>query len=137
LAAPVLVILIIIFMVVLQPSPARGLYVRVLKPGSLAATDPLSDPVVVQILAAGPGVTPELYINSKPTLWNRFADDLKNELKLRPKWVVFVQADPILPWADIASAIDVAKGLHADVVLLTIQSTIQPGNVRAKGNKQK
>ena len=82
---------------------------KVLKPGPLAATDPLSDPVVVQIRDAGLGVTPELYINSKPTSWNRFADDLKNELKLRPKWVVYVQADPILPWADIANAIDVAK----------------------------
>jgi hypothetical protein len=77
--------------------------VKVLKRGPLAATDPLSDPVVVQILDAGLGVTPELYINSKPTSWNRFADDLKNELKLRPKWVVYVQADPILPWADIAN----------------------------------
>lgn len=137
LAAPVLVILIIIFMVLLQPYPARGLYVKVLKPGTLAATDPLSDPVVVQILDARLGVTPELYINSKPTSWNKFADDLKNELKLRPKWVVYVQADPILPWADIASAIDVAKGLHADVVLLTIQPTIKHRDVRAKAKIQK
>jgi biopolymer transport protein ExbD len=82
-------------------------------------------------------VTPELYVNSKPTSWNKFGDDLKNELKLRPKWVVYVQADPNLPWADITSAIDVAKGLHADVVLLTIQPTIQPRGVRAKGKKQK
>jgi biopolymer transport protein ExbD len=137
LAAPVLVILIIIFMVVLQPYPARGLCVKVLKPGPLAAPDPLSDPVVVQMLDAGLGVTPELYVNSKPTSWNKFGDDLKNELKLRPKWVVYVQADPNLPWADITSAIDVAKGLHADVVLLTIQPTIQPRGVRAKGKKQK
>jgi biopolymer transport protein ExbD len=137
LAAPVLVVLIIIFMVLLQPYPARGLYVKVLKPGPLAATDPLSNPVVVQILDAGLGVTPELYVNSKPTPWNRFADDLKNELKLRPKWVVYVQADPILPWADIANAIDVAKGLHADVVLLTLKPTTQPRDIRAKGKKQK
>jgi biopolymer transport protein ExbD len=137
LAAPVLVILIIIFMVVLQPYPARGLYVNVLKPGPLAATDPLSDPVVVHILDAGQGVTPELYINSKPTSWNRFGADLKNELKVRPKWVVHVQADPNLPWADIVNAVDVAKDLHANVVLLTIQPTIQPRGVRAKGKKQK
>ncbi len=108
----------------------------VLKPGPLATSDPLSYPVVVQILNAGLGVTPELYINSKPTSWNRFAVDLKNELKLRPKWVVYVQADPILPWADIASAIDVAKGLHADVVLLTIQPTIQPRGVRQRGKNR-
>jgi biopolymer transport protein ExbD len=137
LATPVLVILIIIFMVTLQPYPARGLYVRVLKPGPLAAAEPLSDPVVVQILDGGPGVTPELYINSKPTSWNRFSGDLKNELKLRPNWVVYVQADPSLPWADIAHAIDVAKSLHANVVLMTIQPTIQPRNVQAKGKKQK
>lgn len=132
LAAPVLVILIIIFMVVLQPYPARGLYVKVLKPGPLAATDPLSDPVVVQILDAGLGMTPELYINSKPTSWNTFGDDLKNELKLRPKWLVYIQADPNLPFADITSAIDVAKGLHADVVLLTLEPTIKNRHVRGK-----
>ena len=137
LAAPVLLILIIIFMVLLQPYPARGLYVKVLKPGPLAAPDPLNDPVVVEILDAGPGVTPELYINSKPTSWNTFGDDLKNEIKLRPKWVVYVQADPNLPWADVTSAIDVAQGLHADVVLLTIQPTIQPRSVRTKGKKKK
>jgi biopolymer transport protein ExbD len=137
LAAPVLVILIIIFMVLLQPYPARGLYVKVLKPGPLAATDPLSDPVVVQIVDAGLGVTPELYISSKPTSWNRVGDDLKNELKLRPKWVVCVQADPNLPWADIVNAIDVAKRLHADVVLLTLGPTIKHRDVRAKAKRQK
>ena len=137
LAAPVLVILIIIFMVVLQPYPARGLHVKVLKPGPLAATDPLIDPVVVQILDAGLGVTPEIYINSKPTSWSTFGDDLKNELKVRPKWVVYVQADPNLPWADIVNAIDVAKRLHADVVLLTIQPTIMPRDVRSQTKKQK
>jgi biopolymer transport protein ExbD len=135
LAVPILVILIIIFMVLLQPYPARGLYVRVLKLGPLAATDPLSDPVVVQILDAGLGVTPELYINSKPTSWNRFADDLKNELKLRPKWVVYVQADPVLPWADIVNAMDVAKGLHANVVLLTLEPNIRNRHVRAPEKK--
>ena len=110
---------------------------KLLKPSPLAATGPLSDPVVVQILDAGLGVTPELYVNSKPTSWNRLALDLKNELKLRPNWVVYVQADPVLPWADIVNAMDVAKGLHANVVLLTIQPSIQPRDVRAKGKKQK
>ena len=136
LAAPVLVILIIIFMVLLQPYPAKGLYVKVLKPGPLPVPDPLSDPVVVQILDAGLGVTPELYINSKPTSRNRFGDDLKNEFKLRPKWVVYVQADPVLPWADIVNTIDVAKGLHANVVLLTLEPTIKHRDVRAKAKIQ-
>jgi hypothetical protein len=135
LAAPVLVILIIIFMLLLQPHPARGLYVRVLKPGPLAGTDPLSHSVVVQIVDAGLSVTPELYINSKLTGWNRFGDDLKNELKIRPKWVVYVQADPILPWIDIVNAIDVARGLHANVVLSTIEPDIK--NKRMRGGREK
>jgi biopolymer transport protein ExbD len=137
LAAPILVILIIIFMVLLNPYPARGLYVRVLKPGPFAATDPLNDPVIVQILDPGHGMAPELYINSKPTSWDRFADDLKNQLKLRPRWVVYVQADPNLFWADIVNAVDVAKGLHANVVLLTLDPTIKHRDVRAKAGKQK
>jgi biopolymer transport protein ExbD len=128
LAAPVLIALIIIFMV-LQPYPQKGLYVKVLKPGPLVPNDPLSEPVVVQLLDAGLGVMPDVYIDSKPTSWNRLADDLKNELKLRPKWVVHVQADRDLAWYDIVNAIDVAKSLHASVVLLTVQPDLSNGHL--------
>ena len=135
--APIFMIVMFIFVVFLQPYPSRGLYVKLLKPGPLAATDPLNEPVVIQIVDAGVGMTPDVYVNSNPSSWNTLASDLKNELKLRPKWTVYVQADPVLPWANIVNAIDVAKGLHADVVLLTIQPTIQHRNVQAKGKKQR
>ena len=43
----------------------------------------------------------------------------KDELKVRPDWVVYVEADENVPWADAVSVIDIAKGLHAKAVLLT------------------
>jgi hypothetical protein len=45
LAAPGLVILIIIFMVILEPYPSKGLYVRLLKPGQ---ESPANDPLINQ-----------------------------------------------------------------------------------------
>jgi len=139
LAAPFLLIPIIFFMIFLQPYPSKGLYVQVLKPGPLAPTnDLLSQPVVVQVVDAGPKATPEVYVNSKATSWNRLGSDLKDELKLRPEWVVYVEADPNLPWADAATVIDVAKGLHARVVLLTVKPALRTGHAReaAKPKRQ-
>jgi biopolymer transport protein ExbD len=129
--APILMILMFIFMVFLQPYPSRGLYVKLLKPGPLTASDPLNEPVVVQILDAGVGMTPDVYINSQPTSWNKLADDLKNELKVRPKWVVYVQADPVLPWANVVNVIDIGKSLQAKVVLLTLEPNVKNRPVRA------
>jgi len=96
----------------------------------MATGDLLSQLVVVQVVDAGPKATPEVYLNSKATSWNRLGSDLKDELKLRPEWVVYVEADPNLPWADAATVIDVAKGLHARVVLLTVKPALRTGHAR-------
>lgn len=132
LAVPCLLVPIIGFMILLQPYPSKGLYVWLLKPGALdAANDPLSQPVVVQVLDAGPGATPAVYVNSKATTWTRLSSDLKDELKLCPKWVVYVEADPSVAWADAVNVTDVAKGLHARVVLLTSKPSLKSRGLNA------
>ena len=138
LAAPCLIVLIIVFMVLLQPYPSKGLRVQVLKPGSSGVpNDPFSSPVVVQLLDAGMGVPPSVYVNSKATSWNKLGNDLKDELKLRPKWVVYVEADPNLPWSDVMNVVDVAKGLHARVVLLTLKPKLETSRARAATKSQR
>ena len=56
---------------------------------------------------------------SKITSLDKLESTLKNELKVQPQWVVYVTGDQNLAWADALTAIDIAKGLHAKVVLLT------------------
>jgi len=120
LAAPCLIILIFVFMILLQPYPHKGLFVELMNPGLLAAaSDPVAQPVIVQVLYNGPGAEPDVYVDSKVASWGRLDSALMDELKLRPKWIVYVEADANVGWADVARAIDVAKGLHARVVLLT------------------
>jgi biopolymer transport protein ExbD len=61
---------------------------------------------------------PRVYVHSKATSWKDLNGELRSQLKLRPEWAVYVEADPNVAWANVVSAIDVAKGLHAQVVLL-------------------
>ena len=69
-------------------------------------------------------------MNSKATSWNNLAGELKDQLKLRPDWVVYVQGDPNVAWANVVNVMDVAKGLHAKVVLLTSQPSMKARKAR-------
>ena len=119
----------------LSPVPARGLFVDLLKSLPLAANnDLLTEPIVVHVVDAGPGVEPNVFVNSKATSWNRLGNSLKDELKIRPEWVVYVEADENVPWSDAVNVIDVAKGLHAKAVLLTSKPSPATGHPRATGD---
>ena len=120
LAAPCLIFVIFIMMILVAPYPQKGIYVHLLKPGHTAEdNDPLIEPIVVRIVEPDPGIPPRLTITSQATTWNKLAGDLRDQLKLRPKWVVYVATDPDVAWGDTVRVIDVAKGLQASVVLLT------------------
>jgi len=122
-AAPVLLILVFVFMVFLQPYPSRGLYVHLLKPGHWAGEedDPLPEPLIACVAEAGAGTSPRVYVNSTPTSWDELGRALRDKLKLRPMWVVYVEAEPTVAWSYAATVVDTAKGLHAKVVLLTMR----------------
>lgn len=110
-------------MVLLQPFPSKGLYVHLLKPGRPAGeANPLAEPVIACVADAGPAVTPRVYVNSTATSWDELESALRDQLKLRPNWVVYVEAEPNVSWADAATVVDIAKGLHASVVLLDMES---------------
>lgn len=117
-------------MIVTQPYPQRGLYVRLVKAGPLhEESDPVADPITVCIADAGPGVIPKLYVNSSLTSWDGLKLALENRLKVRPpKWTVYVESDPNIPWADAVTAVDIAESEHAIVVLQDLEN---PGCVPA------
>ncbi len=109
-------------MVMLQPYPSKGLYVHLLKPGHLPGEDDaLAGPVVACIADAGSARVPAVYVNSAATSWDGLESALKDQLKLRAKWVVYVETEPNVNWAHVANAVDAAKGLHATVVLADIR----------------
>ena len=123
LAAPILAILVVVFMVMLQPYPSRGLYIHLLKPGQSAAeNDPLGEPVIACVAGTGSTTTPRIYVNSTATSWDGLESALKNQLKLRPKWKVYVEAEPNVPWAYVATVVDTAKGIPASVILLDLDN---------------
>jgi biopolymer transport protein ExbD len=104
--------------------PPLGLKVRVLKPAVLLAkVKPLTEPVVIQLRF---GVPRKLYLNSRLVSLSGLDAELKNELKLRPNWVVYFDADPDLSWGDAAEVIDIIRGAGAEVVLLTPGSRETP-----------
>jgi biopolymer transport protein ExbB/TolQ len=127
--APVLAILIPMFASV-DTRRAVGLPVHLLKIG---VSDYGLPPIVVSVANTSSSGVSAIYVNSKETSWNELGNTLRNDLKVRPRWIVYVEGGDVVPWADLAYAIDVAKGLRAEVVLLTsprIESGHQPKRKR-------
>ena len=110
-------------MVVLMQRPPipKGLPVHVRLMG---AADSSPDAVVVTVIGTGLVNTSSygqstVLVNSKATKWNELGNAVRGQLKLGPHWIVYVAAEDSTSWSDVAYAIDVARGLRAEVVLLT------------------
>jgi biopolymer transport protein ExbD len=80
----------------------------------------------VLVKDAAPGQEPRLYVNAKVVAWEDFASALKHELSERREWTVYVEGDDNIPWADVASVIDIARGDGAKVFLVP-QPDKKPG----------
>ena len=119
--ATVLVVLVIVEMVGNAPYPSKGLYVSLhVRPVDTIAANSAMPPIVVLIQAVGkPPITPKVYVNSKPVEWNDLSKVLKEQMKVRPDWIVYIDGDTNLPFADIANVAGIAKELHARVALVT------------------
>ncbi len=92
-----------------------GIQVSVLRQGS--NVDYSTPPMLVRI--DGDSRPPRLYLNSTPVAWGQLANSLRDQLKLRPDRVVYVEADEHISWADVINAVDIIRGTNANVVLLT------------------
>jgi hypothetical protein len=126
LAGMVFAILAIVMMVLtggLKRTP-QGLWIHLLKPGALPAKpDAWTAPVVVLVKDGGLGQEPILYVNSKRVAWEDLAGVLKYDLSGRREWKVYVEGDNCLPWADVASVIDIARGDGAKVFFVPQANT--------------
>lgn len=119
--ATVLVLIVIVEMILTIPYPSKGLYVSAnVRFVDAEAANSGVPPIVVMIRAVGkPPITPKFYVNSKPVEWNDLSKELREQLKVRPNWSVYIDGDPNLSFADVAAVAGMAEELHAKVVLLT------------------
>ena len=98
---------------------SRGIWVSVQQHPSETNDFVPATPLIVRLGFSGPGLPPRLYLNSNLVPPEKFESSLKDGLKRRPDWVVFVDADTEVPWAEVVNAMDTVQELHARVVLLS------------------
>jgi hypothetical protein len=133
-AAPIFAILVPLFALLLSPRISMGLPVRLLKIG---VSDSESASIVIRVTRASASGPSKIYVNAKETPWNELGSTLRIQLKVRPHWIVYVAGEDNVPWADVANAIDIARGLYAKVVLVTARTPIESGNLPEAINKNK
>jgi biopolymer transport protein ExbD len=131
--APVLGILVPMFALMLRAAIPVGLPVYVTEIG---VSDQNSPPIIVSVIATSRSGRPLLYVNSKETSWEELGNKLQSRLDVRPRRRVYVEGGDDVEWAYVADAIDVARGLHAEVVLLPATSNIESGQARGAKTKR-
>lgn len=124
----VLLVLLIIFMVI-TPVVSKGLDALVPQPpppNQKTQPDPQRT-IVVQVLDKGPGQNPGLKINQDDVSWTDLQGRLTDIFKSRAEKVMFVKGDDNIPFADVASVIDIAHASGVDKVGL-ITAKIEAGS---------
>ena len=125
----VLLVLLIIFMVITPLTP-KGLDALVPQPPPKDQKQPPPTPdrtIVVQLIDRGPGQTPALKINQDEATWENLEGRLTDIFKTRAEKVMFVKGDDNIPFADVASVIDIAHSAGVDKVGL-ITAKIEAGS---------
>jgi hypothetical protein len=98
----------------------KGLVVHLLRPEVPLHGTPGLEALWVRVEFAGYGKPLKLYFNGQPISWEDLPGALRKELNRRPpRFPVYVEGDPEGEWRDTVRAIDVVRGLDAEVILLT------------------
>ena len=124
----VLLVLLIIFMVITPLTP-KGLEALVPQPPPPNQKQPPPTPdrtIVVQLIDHGPGNPPGLKINQDEATWETLQGRLEDIFKTRAEKAMFVKGDDNVPFADVASVIDIAHSAGVDKVGL-ITAKIEAG----------
>ena len=123
----VLLVLIIIFMVITPLTP-KGLDALVPQPPPKDAPKNQNNDrtIVVQVIDRGPGLQPGLKINQDDVTWDGLQGRLTDIFKTRAEKVMFVKGDDNIPFADVATVIDVGHASGVDKVGL-ITAKIEAG----------
>jgi len=110
-----------------------GIEVRLVKPGTLkGAADSWTTPLTVRVENAGRDSAPRLYLNSRALALEALSPLLNAELRSRPEWVVYVEADRDVNWGDAVKAMDIIRASGAKIVLLTTEPSSRTNSVRPR-----
>jgi biopolymer transport protein TolR len=77
---------------------------------------PTDRTIVVQLIDHGAGNAPGLKINQDDVTWETLQGRLEDIFKTRAEKVMFVKGDDNVPFADVASVIDIAHSAGVDKV---------------------
>ena len=124
----VLLVLLIIFMVITPLTP-KGLDALVPQPPppNQKQQPPTPDRTIeVQLIDHGAGNPPGLKINQDEATWETLQGRLEDIFKTRAEKVMFVKGDDNVPFADVATVIDIAHSAGVDKVGL-ITAKIEAG----------
>jgi len=120
----VLLVLLIIFMVITPLTP-KGLDALVPQPNpnkeKQVDEDVLRHTIVVTIDAQR-----QIKINQEPATLQTLGPRLEDIFKTRNERIMFVKGDPTLPFGDVATIIDIAKGAGLDKIGL-ITKAVEEG----------
>jgi biopolymer transport protein TolR len=123
----VLLVLLIIFMVITPLTP-HGLDALVPQPpkDKQKQQEPNDRTIVVQVVQGAAGQKPTLKINQDSVAWGDLQSRLTDIFKTRAERVMFVKGDDEVPFADVATVIDVAHASGVEKVGL-ITAKIEAG----------
>jgi biopolymer transport protein TolR len=108
----VLLVLLIIFMIIVPVTP-RGLDALVPQPPKHPEQQQQNDrTIVVQI--QGNAANPSYMINETPVAKNDLESKLNEIYSTRAEKVMFIKGDPNLDFQEVASVIDMGKGIGVD-----------------------
>jgi biopolymer transport protein ExbD len=110
----ILLVLIIIFMVLQQPS--KGERVEIPQPGSQERQAPQVKDIVVHLHDNGFGKHPTLKINDDEVSWEELEPRLQKILLARADRVAFVRGDPELEFEFVAQAVELTRTAGASRV---------------------
>jgi biopolymer transport protein ExbD len=111
-------------MVITAPLVPKGIWVGLqVKQHRPNDPDSLAIPIVVRVESVSdPRLLPKVYVNSTAVGWDELRQALKEQLKIRREWGIYIDADSASSWQSAMSAVNVAGELNAKVVLLTPQT---------------
>jgi biopolymer transport protein ExbD len=114
---------------VITPLTPKGLDALVPQPPPPNQKQPPSSDrtIVVQLIDRGPGQTPGVKINQDDATWETLQGRLEDIFKTRAEKVMFVKGDDNVPFADVATVIDIGHSAGVDKVGL-ITAKIEAGN---------
>jgi hypothetical protein len=132
--APVLALLIPLFLAFQRFQIPMGFFVRPLK---IALSDHNSLAIVISVIRVNATGPTFVYVNSKQTPWDELGAVVLSQLRVHPNGIVYVEAGNIVPWADVMNAIDAVQGLQTDVTLLTVAPKINSSHLSGAKSKVK